>query len=95
MAAERISAIVRSTDTVGRLGGDEFVVLAHTESRSGAADLEGRLRRAFEAPFVINGRSLLLGVSVGVAVAELDSASSADLLRLADVAMYTAKRSQI
>ncbi len=95
MAGDRISAIVRSTDTVGRLGGDEFVVLAHTESRGGAADLERRLRRAFEAPFVINGQSLSLGVSVGVAVAELDSASSADLLRQADVAMYTAKRSQI
>ncbi len=94
LASKRISATVRSSDMVGRLGGDEFVVLAHSESRSGAQDLARRLACAFEAPFLIDGHSMSVGISVGVAVAEFDSASSADLLRQADAAMYTAKRSQ-
>jgi diguanylate cyclase (GGDEF)-like protein len=95
LAAERIRGCVRASDTVARLGGDEFAVLL--EGRAGDAHVVAhRVVQAFDAPFLIDGHDLLVRPSVGLAVASGKGAdASADaLLKQADVAMYSAKRSR-
>ncbi len=94
-AAERLQGCVRTSDTVARVGGDEFAVLME-----GLPELSRlvahRVVSAFEEPFVIDGQQLLMRPSVGLAVASSANPDlSADLLlKQADVAMYSAKRSK-
>ena len=94
-AAERLLGCVRTSDTVARVGGDEFAVLME-----GLPELSRlvahRVVAAFEEPFVIDGQQLLMRPSVGLAVASAANPDlSADmLLKQADVAMYSAKRSK-
>ncbi len=94
-AAERLEGCVRTSDTVARVGGDEFAVLME-----GLPELSRlvahRVVSAFEEPFVIDGQQLLVRPSVGLAVASSANPDlSADqLLKQADVAMYSAKRSK-
>jgi diguanylate cyclase (GGDEF)-like protein len=95
LAAERILGCVRTGDTVARLGGDEFAVLM--EGRAEHSRLAAhRVMQAFDEPFLVDGHDLLLRPSVGLAVAAADDLGiSADvLLKQADVAMYSAKRSR-
>ncbi|EHB50236.1 diguanylate cyclase/phosphodiesterase [Mycolicibacterium rhodesiae JS60] len=95
MVAERIVACVRAGDTVARLGGDEFSVLI--EGRVDHSQLVAhRVVEAFDKPFVVDGQELLIRPSVGLAVADADEPdlTAEDLLKRADIAMYSAKRSR-
>jgi diguanylate cyclase (GGDEF)-like protein len=90
----RLLQVSRGQDSVGRLGGDEFVVLCRDCDTDGAEVLAARCHSAFEEPFVLGGRSLRLGASVGIAgIARGDrlGVRSTDLVRDADLAMYAAK----
>jgi diguanylate cyclase (GGDEF)-like protein len=91
--AERLSNVVRETDTVGRLGGDEFVVLAQGETLfAGAEPVAERLLAALRMPFELDevpGSPQSCSVSIGIAVGLRDSAD--ELLRDADLALYRAK----
>jgi diguanylate cyclase (GGDEF)-like protein/PAS domain S-box-containing protein len=90
--ARRISACIRDTDVAARLGGDEFVVLCEDlGSRAEAETVAQRLIDALIEPMADAG-GLTMTVSIGVAFAT-SGASSADLLRNADAAMYLAKSS--
>ncbi len=92
VAAERFRISARAGDTVSRLGGDEFAVLIED-----GADVEGvtsvvdRLTEAMTRPFVLGGNEVMVKMSVGVATAGPEDTAD-DLLRNADMAMYTAKR---
>jgi diguanylate cyclase (GGDEF)-like protein len=89
--AERMRASVRPADTVARLGGDEFAVLV--EDIAGEADavaMAERLLQALTVPFVVRGREVAVGASVGIAL-NGPAATVEDMLRDADVAMYRAK----
>ncbi len=94
-AAERLLGCVRTSDTVARVGGDEFAVLME-----GLPELSRlvahRVVAAFEEPFLIDGQQLLMRPSVGLAVASAANPdlSARTLLKQADVAMYSAKRSK-
>lgn len=92
VVAARLQECVRPHDTVARLGGDEFVVVC---SRIGdAQDVDVVIRRivaAVSAPVRIAGQAVEVGISIGVALDEDGSASSEDLLRDADTAMYGIK----
>jgi len=90
-AAERLRRVVRPTDTPARLGGDEFGVLLDDEAASGQAAAE-RISLAFLEPFTVAGHTLPVRPSIGIAIAE-PGMSTEQLLRNADVAMYTAKAS--
>jgi diguanylate cyclase len=95
LVAERILGCVRTGDTVARLGGDEFAVLMEGKAEHSRL-VAHRVMAAFDEMFLIDGHDLLLRPSVGLAVAAAaDTESSADaLLKQADVAMYSAKRSR-
>nr|WP_240163076.1 bifunctional diguanylate cyclase/phosphodiesterase [Mycolicibacterium sphagni] len=95
LVADRIAACLRAGDTVARLGGDEFAVLI--EGRVDNSQLVAhRVVEAFDEPFIVDGQDLLIRPSVGLAVAEPDEPdlTAADLLKRADIAMYSAKRSR-
>ncbi|MEU4240648.1 GGDEF domain-containing protein [Actinoplanes sp. NPDC026619] len=90
--AQRLTGLVRQSDTVARLGGDEFVVLldglhspdAHKTVRDSVTD-------AIQAPFFIDGQRVDVGCSLGVALSGDGEADPDLLLREADAAMYRAK----
>jgi diguanylate cyclase (GGDEF)-like protein len=91
--AERLTATLRESDTVGRLGGDEFLVLVDGESFDIGPELVAeRILLVMAAPFLIDGPTpvhLSVRVSIGVAVGL--RASAEELIRDADVALYEAK----
>ncbi len=92
MAAERFRISARAGDTVSRLGGDEFAVLIEDGAGpEGVTSVVERLTEAMSRPFVLGGNEVRITMSVGVATAG-DEDSADDLLRNADMAMYTAKR---
>ncbi|MGZ4568491.1 MAG: putative bifunctional diguanylate cyclase/phosphodiesterase [Blastococcus sp.] len=87
----RLMPGLRPDDLLARLGGDEFAVLLPDTGLDEAQELAERLRKLILAPFTIEGIRLHVGVSIGVATAPVPAATVAELLRCADVAMYTAK----
>ena len=91
--AGNLEAGLRSCDTVARLGGDEFVVVC--SDLHGADSLSGlteRVQQAVRRPISVHGVHTAVTASLGVAVAGPWAHTPAALLRLADVAMYNAKR---
>ncbi len=91
--ADRFRGTLRESDTVGRLGGDEFVVLLERPIPDAGPELVGeRLIDVLREPFVVAGHEhtpLTVGASIGIAVGSRSCA--ADLLRDADIALYSAK----
>ncbi|HTO72976.1 MAG TPA: EAL domain-containing protein, partial [Gemmatimonadales bacterium] len=91
-AAERFESCSRAADTVARLGGDEFAILIEdVPGPDGHEKLVERLTAAMARPFMLSGNEVHIKASVGIATASGDETAD-DLLRNADVAMYTAKR---
>jgi diguanylate cyclase (GGDEF)-like protein len=90
--AHRLASSVRPTDLVARIGGDEFAVLLEQIAAEEPAHVADRVVTAFQTPIAAGGRQLDIAVSVGVAV-DLVGGSPDELMRRADVAMYSAKRS--
>ncbi len=92
MVAQRIEACCRLSDTVARLGGDEFAVLLEEGvDESAAKSVAGRLLDILREPFLVKGREMHVSGSIGIALHEGSAASTDDLLRDADAAMYCAK----
>ena len=90
-AAERIRSCVRPSDTTARLGGDEFaVLLEETAAPDGAIRTAERILRSLQEPFLLEGREVTGGASVGIALSDA-SLDKNGLLRNADIAMYRAK----
>jgi diguanylate cyclase len=95
LVGERLLSCVRTGDTVARLGGDEFAVLMEGNAEA-SRFVALRVMQAFDEMFLVEGHDLLLRPSVGLAVASPGDAdiSAEVLLKQADVAMYSAKRSR-
>jgi diguanylate cyclase (GGDEF)-like protein/PAS domain S-box-containing protein len=92
--AERLAKGLRSTDTVARLGGDEFVVLL--EDLVGAIDatrVADWIQDELKKPFMIDGHEVFVTTSIGIVLSANGSRYDRpeDLLRDADIAMYSAK----
>lgn len=91
--ADRLRGALREIDTISRLGGDEFaMVIEGLGSPELVARLGERIVSAMAQPFVIDGRDVAIGVSVGIATASGAVANPESLLASADTAMYRAKR---
>lgn len=91
--AERLKASVRKGDTAARLGGDEFVLLIG--DLDSVADIDIAMERVFSAirqPISIDGHTVNVSASIGIAVFPLDGKDGDVLLRNADQAMYSAKQ---
>lgn len=92
IAAQRMRMAVRDVDTVGRLGGDEFVVLLVGDRvRSELDAVAARILEVLAEPVVIDGATIRITASIGVATELGDGRDVAAWLRHADTAMYTAK----
>ena len=90
--AARLSALIRDADTVGRLGGDEFVVLLEPgDGRPSPELVAERILELLRKPIDIgDGVHVRLTASIGIAVGT--RASTEELLRDADLALYSAKQ---
>jgi diguanylate cyclase (GGDEF)-like protein/PAS domain S-box-containing protein len=88
--AHRVRSSLRSEDTASRLGGDEFAVLLEDADVTTAARVAERIRVALGTPFWVLGQEVYISASIGIAVRR-EGDTAGELLRNADVAMYTAK----
>jgi diguanylate cyclase (GGDEF)-like protein/PAS domain S-box-containing protein len=92
--AERLANALRREDTLARLGGDDFAILWNgLKSREEAAALGERLLSILGRPFTVEGRTLTVGASIGIALYPRDGRDFAELLKQADAALYHAKDS--
>jgi diguanylate cyclase (GGDEF)-like protein len=89
---QRLQDALRQVDTVARLGGDEFaVLLPRIETGEGAVMVAKKLQAALEEPFVLEGLTLDVEASIGVAIYPDHGNNPEELLQRADIAMYAAK----
>jgi diguanylate cyclase len=92
--ADRLSSSQRGTDPVVRLGGDEFALIAANVSQPyDALAIAHRIIAAIDVPFKINDTLVTSSVTIGIALAPHDGTDFDSLLKNADTALYSAKRS--
>ena len=91
--AQRLTSLLRGSDVVARFGGDEFMVLLPgAMPLSDVEEVARKLLGSMSAPVQLEGRSISVTPSVGIALYPQHADTPADLLRNADAAMYQAKR---
>jgi diguanylate cyclase (GGDEF)-like protein len=80
-------------DMIARLGGDEFVLVQSVtdQQRDRAIVLANRLLEEISAPYEIDGHQIVIGTSIGIALAPNDGDSADELLKHADLALYRVK----
>ncbi len=91
--ADRLKTILRDSDTVARLGGDEFALLLQDVSEADIMTAVDRITSVFELPVTLNNQPVDVGCSIGIACFPQHGDDASTLLRRADMAMYSAKRS--
>ena len=89
LVGERLRSVAAS-NLVARLGGDEFAILSRADGAVDT-DLADRCIAAFDKPFLIREIPISLGVSIGIAAAEVRDADPQTLIQAADGALYAAK----
>ncbi|WP_225007613.1 MULTISPECIES: EAL domain-containing protein [Novosphingobium] len=90
--AQRLERVIGKHGRVGRLGGDEFkVILPGKSERTMLAQLAGQVIESLSQPYSIEGSRVMIGASVGIALAPDDGVTSEALIRNADLALYAAK----
>jgi diguanylate cyclase (GGDEF)-like protein len=90
--AARISEIAPAKALAARLGGDEFAVILTSKVGSNeAAKIAEAIHQLFKEPFPVDGRSIVVGASIGIATTEGKIITADELVRQADLAMYRAK----
>ncbi|HWG35163.1 MAG TPA: EAL domain-containing protein [Gemmatimonadaceae bacterium] len=94
VAAARLLNATRGSDTVARFGGDEFaILLENVRDDEEARIVADRITRAMRQPIPIGNEMVTVGISTGIARPHSDSDGADEVLRNADVAMYSAKGS--
>lgn len=91
--AQRLQEVLRESDTLARLGGDEFSVVLEADTEQ-AKLVSRKISEALQHPFVIEGHSLNIGISIGIASYPQHGNDCDTLLQHADVAMYSAKSTE-
>ncbi len=91
--ARRLKACVRRSDTVARMGGDEFLlILAEAGERGVAEALSAKVVRSLARPVAVGDSHCQVGVSIGISLYPQDGRGANELIRAADMAMYTDKK---
>ncbi|MCL4316250.1 MAG: EAL domain-containing protein, partial [Gammaproteobacteria bacterium] len=88
----RLRNVLRDSDTLARLGGDEFAAVLPHAGADEAALVAQKILNALREPVVIEGLSMEIGASIGIALYPEHGAETDLLMQRADVAMYAAKR---
>ncbi len=90
--AQRLLRLIGTSGKVGRLGGDEFkIVLPSLSDHGELTKLALSIIHTVSQPYSIDGSQVIIGVSIGVAIAPTDGTSTETLIRNADLALYAAK----
>ncbi|MBB3858842.1 diguanylate cyclase (GGDEF)-like protein/PAS domain S-box-containing protein [Novosphingobium hassiacum] len=90
--AQRLERVVGKMGRVGRLGGDEFqMILPGKIEREQLGHLAARVIESLSQPYSIEGSRVMIGASIGIAIAPDDGMTSEALIRNADLALYAAK----
>ncbi len=90
-AACRMQTNLKTTSAIARLGGDEFVALLETSDANEPSELSAAINVLFSEPLLVDGKTLYITASVGIAIYPDDSDDADTLLKFADLAMYRAK----
>jgi diguanylate cyclase (GGDEF)-like protein len=90
--AARLKGCVRQADTVARLASDEFAILqSNPTDMAEITALAAKIVETIGAPFDLDGQQIIIGASIGIAVAPEDANNTVELLKAADLALYRAK----
>jgi diguanylate cyclase (GGDEF)-like protein len=90
--AERLRGCIRETDTASRVGGDEFAIVLTTDvDPIGVTAFASRVIDTLSAPYTVAGNKVVIGASIGIALAPDDGSTPDELLKNADLALYRAK----
>ena len=90
--ATRLRQCVDAADMVARFGGDEFCILLRSvQDRADAERLAVGVIEAIQQPYTVEGHTISIGASIGLAVSPADAGIAEDLLKCADLAMYRSK----
>ena len=89
---ERLTSLLRKSDTVARVGGDEFILLVPDAARvQHATRVAVKILEAFREPFEFDDHKLHITTSIGIALYPDDGEDADTLMKNADIAMYRAK----
>jgi diguanylate cyclase (GGDEF)-like protein len=89
--AARLVEVVPASDFVARIGGDEFALVQTMRRPEQCSELAARIVEQVSRPYDIDGRHIVIGASIGIAIAPHDGADPDQLLKNADMALYLAK----
>src|SRR3546814_7049 len=90
--AQRLQRIVGKKGEIGRLGGDEFqVFIPDEDDRGELGSLASQIIQMISQPYQIEGNSCVIGASIGIAIAPFDGVDVDELIRSADLSLYSAK----
>lgn len=93
IVVQRFARVLRDTDILSRVGGDEFTLIVQQDLNiDSLSNLSNRLIKSLESKISVAGRSMQLGVSIGIAIFPHHAGSVDDLISMADSAMYAAKK---
>ncbi|MBV6273278.1 EAL domain-containing protein [Alcaligenaceae bacterium CGII-47] len=96
--ADRLLSLTRDRDTVSRVSGDEFVLLLNQlgsstdEGAKNAMNIAEKIRIGMQEPFILEDKSCVVTVSIGLTLLHRHSGTVDDVMREADMAMYRAKQ---
>jgi diguanylate cyclase (GGDEF)-like protein len=91
--SQRIQGCIRGDDTLARFGGDEFcIILSHVINHNWIETVASRIVKSVSEPFIRNGISMSLGVSIGIGIYSRELEDAESLLKASDSAMYYVKR---
>ena len=89
---QRLSGYIRKDDTLARFGGDEFIIMVSQASQPEEIQkVADRIMEAFFQPLIVKDQEFFINISAGIAVFPIDGDETEDLIKKADMAMYTSK----
>ena len=91
--ARRLKSVLRDGESLARLGGDEFAILQPiaADGREEASALAERIFKAISEPYDIDGSKIVVGTSIGIALAPFDGVEPNELMKQSDLALYRQK----